>query len=373
MVSDALPAHIIMTAAAPPRIIRWSQRALAGGVLLYCLCLGLLLAARLLPLSTDSLFSLIFSLIPVLLLALPLALVGALLSRARIAQLAVLALVIPVGVWGAGVFLPRAQAVDMPAEAVRVLVFNASGKNAVRSPAESWFNTRPADIILVQETFYFSTRDLLTTVYETYPYQAHQAGGDGLHYRGLSTFSTFPILSEGREGFDPDTPFTRAVIDIDGVLTAVYNVSLPAPFADSPQNPFSVTPLGIIRTFNTEARDAALDALIARLEQESLPMIVAGEFNLLEFEPAYTRLTRLLTDTYREAGTGMGFTFPAAGGYSLDGQLSPFLRLDYIWRSAELRAHRAWVGDQVSIADRLPLFADIDFAAASDRARSGLP
>ncbi len=339
------------------------RRLLGVGTIAYCVLVALILTVRLFDLPASSLLSLFFNLAPLILSGLPLAIIGALFSRSHLARILTLALSFAVVVWGAGIVMPFTTGGEGTADSWRMLVFNSSGKNVVREAAEAWFSTRPADIILMQESVYADGRYGVERLRQTYPYQAFQIGADGLHYRGLTTFSSFPMLEEGREGFFRDSYFTRVVIVIDDVETAVYNVSLPAPFADTPDASFSVTPLGLIRTFNTEQRDAALDALLNRLAQETLPMIVGGEFNLTEFEPAYTRLARVLTDSYREAGAGLGFTFPAGGGYSLNGRLTPFLRLDYVWHSPAFRTTHAWLGEQVSIADRLPVFADLRFSS----------
>lgn len=61
-----------------------------------------------------------------------------------------------------------------------------------------------------------------------------------------------------------------------------------------------------------------------------------GDFNMAEHSRAYRLLSRQLTDAFREAGNGLGFTFPQdvwIGGWQVPG---PFVRLDYIFHSTDL-------------------------------------
>ncbi|MBK8023635.1 MAG: hypothetical protein IPK19_19920 [Chloroflexi bacterium] len=319
-----------------------------------------LIVLRLLRVTSPFALTLLLSITPLLFVFLPIALAMAILSRSRAAVVTSLMLGAIAAFWLGGIYFTGAVATAAE-EPIRVLVFNASGKDLARAYAEPWFNTRPADIILMQETFYTRQGSGLSNVRETYPYQAVQPRTEAVNYRGVATLSVYPIEEEGREGLGSESAFSRVVIDLDGVRVAVYNVSLPAPFESD--EAFSVSTL--LRTYNTDVRDRALDLLIARLEQEDLPAIVGGEFNLTEFDPAYDRLAGMLTDTFREAGSGPGFTFPVAGGYSLDGLLRPILRLDYLWCDDTFRARSAVVGEPIPGSDRLPLLVELDRAGES--------
>ncbi len=84
--------------------------------------------------------------------------------------------------------------------------------------------------------------------------------------------------------------------------------------------------------------------------------LLMGDFNMVQFETTYKRYVAAgLVDAFRTAGRGHGLTYPVRR-YGI--RLKPLIRLDFIWHTRQLRAHRAWLGkDQGS--DHLPIFADM--------------
>ena len=73
----------------------------------------------------------------------------------------------------------------------------------------------------------------------------------------------------------------------------------------------------------------------------------------------YVSLTRVgLTDAFRKAGYGFGFTFPAKSNRYPILPDFPLFRIDYIWTTRELSVCHAWVGDDAG-SDHLPVFADL--------------
>ncbi len=65
--------------------------------------------------------------------------------------------------------------------------------------------------------------------------------------------------------------------------------------------------------------------------------IVLGDFNLTERNAVYRDIRDTgLVDSYRELHSGPGFTFPTFGRYH-GLPLPPLLRIDYIWRTRDLR------------------------------------
>jgi endonuclease/exonuclease/phosphatase family metal-dependent hydrolase len=83
-----------------------------------------------------------------------------------------------------------------------------------------------------------------------------------------------------------------------------------------------------------------LEGLLRRVEAETLPTLVLGDFNLPDFGPRYRRLTQNLQDAHIAAGRGFGHTFP--GDLSLWAAFGrPWMRIDYIltdprhWRVEE--------------------------------------
>ena len=72
-----------------------------------------------------------------------------------------------------------------------------------------------------------------------------------------------------------------------------------------------------------------IEGLLKRIEAETIPTIVLGDWNLPDFGPRYRRLTKQLQDAHRVAGEGLGYTFP--GDLSFWPALGrPWMRIDYV-------------------------------------------
>lgn len=125
-------------------------------------------------------------------------------------------------------------------------------------------------------------------------------------------------------------------------LIAIYNVRMPTPRSDLRHVRYW---LGNVRRDPTEIRDrtywdeyaeslppriALLRGLCARVQQETLPYLVMGDFNTPSIGYGHRLLTEQLTDCFVAAGRGYGLTFP--GDFSHRGMpVPPWLRLDYIF------------------------------------------
>ena len=69
---------------------------------------------------------------------------------------------------------------------------------------------------------------------------------------------------------------------------------------------------------------------------------------------AYRVFDALLADAFREAGRGMGFTFPANAEL-----VPPGIRIDYVWYSDEFVARDAYVADDSGPSDHLAVVAEL--------------
>lgn len=78
-----------------------------------------------------------------------------------------------------------------------------------------------------------------------------------------------------------------------------------------------------------EEQKLVIEGLLKRIEAESMPTIVLGDWNLPDFGPRYRRLTDQLQDAHLVAGKGFGYTFP--GDLSHWAALgNPWMRIDYV-------------------------------------------
>jgi vancomycin resistance protein VanJ len=174
------------------------------------------------------------------------------------------------------------------------------------------------------------------TLADEYPYRALHPS---LPYNGIGVLSRYPIRDDLTFSPLPDSMgFQRVVVDLNGTSIVVY-VAHPRPG----YNIFS--PL----TYNNTIRDQEIRILIDEyLDHETGPLLVIGDFNMPDLSDAYGWMDRRWTDAFREAGHGLGFTFPAP---------LRFVRIDYIWHDEYFVAKNAEVGDDNGTSDHHPVLA----------------
>jgi endonuclease/exonuclease/phosphatase (EEP) superfamily protein YafD len=152
-----------------------------------------------------------------------------------------------------------------------------------------------------------------------YPYQAllPRSGEPDL---GL--LSRFPITEQQ---FTTDASLLRAVIaPPDGPPITVF---VAHPYLAS------IDQIGIVPDIQTASRDAEISAIRDQIDVELAAdhdVLVLGDFNTTDREPAYAELSNGLHDAQREAGFGLGMTWRPAAIETL-----PFglLRIDYLLAS----------------------------------------
>lgn len=108
----------------------------------------------------------------------------------------------------------------------------------------------------------------------------------------------------------------------------VYSVHLPSPRHELKDYRRSLTPGQTAQQF-WQAQEGLLQDVMQRMEAETLPVVVLGDWNVPPIGPLYRRLTERFLDAHQEAGSGPGFTFPGdvRNPLSMGGR---WLRLDYV-------------------------------------------
>jgi endonuclease/exonuclease/phosphatase (EEP) superfamily protein YafD len=117
------------------------------------------------------------------------------------------------------------------------------------------------------------------------------------------------------------------------------------------------------------ARERQARALVDYARRLDEPCIVLGDFNSTPLNEAYRILCRDLRDVWRDAGRGLGHTFPGpaysnARGDGLPRPLRRFiphwlLRIDHIFVTEHWRAVSARVSPQHGGSDHRPVVADL--------------
>ncbi len=164
------------------------------------------------------------------------------------------------------------------------------------------------------------------------------------------------------------TPTQQRVTLAVGEQTIVlYNVHFLMPVGETPHlslpvdNPF----VNLAVRYDDTARNGQIERLLEHLENEALPYLVAGDFNMSDQTAMYGELARTMGDSFREAGSGYGGSWPVSAMEeftSLPDFVPALFRIDYIWHSRRFRALETWQGPELG-SDHLPLAAMLELIA----------
>ena len=260
--------------------VRWPvQAVIAASVVVGLAIIG----HRLIP-DVRGIGSLIDTASPWFGLAIPILVVGALLTRSRVAAVAVL---VPVLAWAiafGGVWFPRGGGTpDLRVANQNVDADNPDPGSTVREVAASH-----PDIIGLEEVTSASAPKIASVLSDAYPYHVAESTVQLWSRYRISDFT----------GVDLGLSWTRAlrakVATPNGTVT-VYAVHLAS-----------------ARAGQTATRDSTMNALVDRIRTDhSQRIVVIGDLNTASTDRVLRPLTGLLHDTQAAAGSGFGFTWPA--------------------------------------------------------------
>lgn len=189
-----------------------------------------------------------------------------------------------------------------------------------------------ADVVAVQEVTAQAATILTRELAATYPYRILDpaAGTTGL-------LSKLPIVSYQWLTPPRGRPFPRVVVDQGGAQWHIFPIHFYPPGILWWERLH--LPRGLI--------EADLEAEVAYLLQQiaavSGPVVVLGDFNMSDQSRAYSAMTSRLQDSFRQAGMGLGRTFP--NNFRLAGVPIPvpLVRIDYVFHSTHLETTSAAV------------------------------
>ncbi|MEQ8676927.1 MAG: endonuclease/exonuclease/phosphatase family protein [Aggregatilineales bacterium] len=260
-------------------------------------------------------------------------------------------------------FLPKSVSVPPDAPQITVLSFNILGQSRHAEDLAQIILDSGADVVAVQELGVDIEVYLSKALAQIYPYQAvHPQAGNTNYYRGQGVYSRVPIVEDdywqyddfpifrwGRWKMFPSHGHQRVVLDLDGQAVVLYNTHLwPAINWGGGWN-FTANDL------EDYGHSEAAQRLVERTSQETLPLIWVGDFNMSDQFNEYGDITAYLTDSFRESGYGMGYTYPARG-------FDPFpalMRLDYVFHSDHLRSLNTRVLGDSGYSDHFPVISTL--------------
>lgn len=265
-----------------------------------------------------------------LFMPLPLLLVVALVCKSRALGIAVLAgALVFIWYWGA-LFTPRAAPPSAQGQPLTILTFNVLAWHNFTEPIIETIRLENPDIVFIQELNWTLARALKTELGEIYPYQVLEPVDDP---RGIGTISKYPIRDTGAAlaGHWVGGPQILKMEWDDRTITLV-NFHMTSTTAITPRSM-------VVDSLRWRVLEA--EQLVSLARQAS-PAIMAGDANSTSLSRSYRILTSILIDSWREAGFGLGHTFP---GSAIPGSDRPrfgdwyapqwLARIDYVFHTEE--------------------------------------
>lgn len=275
-----------------------------------------------------------------LLVLLPVALV----VRARQAIIISLVLVLPF-LWFYGWdFLPGLpRSTSEETVTLRVMTFNTLFANGDFEGVLARIRESDPDVIAIQELSPEMDNAITSAFAESHPYRITNSWPDP---RGIGVWSRYPMTAgENRTTEGWEWWVHEVNLDVQGRPVALYNTHL-WPIGTTDPAGFRIA---------LAAQHDQVDELIPMIEAETVPVILAGDFNASPTNQNYRRLRNILEDSWGEAGWGTGFTFPAQGMMGTD--VPPFLRIDYLMTRGNIDAISMEVLETAG-SDHLPVVGE---------------
>jgi vancomycin resistance protein VanJ len=331
----------------------WSRAALLGLAWLYLAGLGGWFAAnRLLGDRWWWLF-ILNALALYLFAPLPLLAVAAAIVRQRalwlgFAAAAALCLFLYGGLW-----VHRPPPATPSGPAITVMTYNVLGFNDCPECVVAAIRASGADLVTLQELSPAVAAAIAWDLSSEYPYQV-LAPKEGV--TGLGTISRLPMRATGESlpGSWVGKPQVLA-LTLDGTRVLIVNAH---PFATNPAA--TAVMAGTVRERYRQAQ-----TLVAFAQTHPGPLLYPCDCNTADQNDAYRLIATAWHDSWREAGTGWGQTFPGtdSSGHStrlvLHGITIPqwLVRIDYVWHSAHWQAVEARLGPWDGHSDHRPTIA----------------
>jgi vancomycin resistance protein VanJ len=330
---------------------KWLRRIVSASVLAYtALLVGWAIAHRLIG-DGFWILGLINAFAVYLFAPLPLVILAAVLGRRReLWGAASIVTALFVASFGRDL-LPQSPVVraDTDAPSLTVMTYNVLFSAPDAGPIADNVLAAGADIVAFQELTPWLERRLEQQIGGLYPYHTP------VHARcraEVAVWSRYPLQVE-----PVDLVLTchvrPVVIDFEGHTVRVIGI-----------HGLSFT--GLDRTsveLSFRWRKEQIKMVLGMIDGQAEPLILLGDLNSTPAHEVYRMLSADLTDAYREAGWGLGHTFPATGnrfwGVPYPNRL---VRIDHIFHSAEWRSEAAWVSEWDGSSDHLAVVARLRLA-----------
>lgn len=226
------------------------------------------------------------------------------------------------------------------------------------------------DVLTLQESNLRGQRIALWPPSRQFPH--HLSIGEHTLLSRYSILSSEKLVSSSGGGRSYGVRF---VVDWQGREVAIYSVHLQSPretlyfltrggflygLLGYPGSPWESKRVKYEQFWRSQISDAT--ELLKHIRADSLPCIVAGDFNATDLGHIHQMLTRELGDAHAQAGRGTGYSFPGQTRNPLSAG-GPWMRIDYIffnrsWKALSCRTERGRPSQHLAVAARLEYIED---------------
>ncbi|WP_242072344.1 endonuclease/exonuclease/phosphatase family protein [Microcoleus sp. FACHB-68] len=246
-------------------------------------------------------------------------------------------------------FSPEPVKITASQPSLKILSFNCYWNNTTPQALIKLVEQHKPDLLFLQETNAAHAKKAFPTLKVSYPYHVDAPT--------ISFFSKYPIQFAERLNLAGHKQVQqRAIIRVNQQDVMIYHIQVTAPWI-RPRKFFS---LFSVPTYVYYDRTKEIKDLVERLQKESLPMIVAGDFNMTDQSQDYDSVKKVLKDAFLASGFGFGFTWPHGWDVGLilkkfHWKLNfPLVRIDYVWYSKHWSSQHSKVLPAVG-SDHLPV------------------
>lgn len=252
-------------------------------------------------------------------------------------------------IWQGGLFIPQRGQTPQPGD-LTVVTYNTAGVDDLPVSRLTGEIFPEADLISLQEfpaTNQHGPQDSLLLhsrlgIHSTYPLVP-----DTVQF----VYENVNIASERRGRLSA----LRTLIRYQGQDIAVYNVHPRPPRVDIRR-----------MSYNGQLRASVITGTMALVQQESVPVILLCDCNFALRTDDYRQVAKLLTDSWRQRGFGLGWTAPAPA--TATGFPVLLARPDHIWHSHHFETISVQVRYDVAYSDHYPLQATLRLRDGSSQA-----
>ena len=242
-----------------------------------------------------------------------------------------------IGLVYAPLFLPRTSPALAENQNLRVMSFNVWAGNHNIEAIDNLLRQARPDVLLLQEVTPGMALNIQRIAPGLYPHgQYYWAYESDIGQAILSRYPLTPTAHSFEQG-----RVQKVVIHTDRGPVAVWNVhpSQPVPY---------------YWQYNQ------LRNLAHEITAESLPLIVAGDFNTTDQSETYRMVDEHLHNAHWDAGWGFGFSFPdPARRFGGKVSFPSLVRIDHIFYSDHFYAARARTVSDSAGSDHRPVIADL--------------